>query len=238
MPIALRILPGLDGTGRLSAAFLEALRMQGVDDASAIGYPVDRCLNHAALADHARGLLPADRPFALLAESFSWPIGLAIAADSPPGLCALILSTTFARAPLPGCAPLAPLLRFAPVHSAPDALLSALLLGRWSTPALRDALRDTLRQVDADVLRDRAARSLRVDHRAYLARIRTPTLVLEARHDRLLSAASSAALAAGIGTAHHVRIDGPHLLLQTRADACALEVATFIAGLRTGVARP
>lgn len=231
MPLALRILPGLDGTGRLSAAFIAALHAQGLRDASCIAYPVDRCLDHAALARHARSLLPNDRPFALLAESFSGPIGLHIAADPPPGLRALILSTTFARAPLRGCAPLAPLLRVAPVHSVPDALLSLLLLGRWSTPALRGALRETLHGVAPAVLRDRAARSLRVDHRTHMARIHVPTLVMEARQDRLLSAASSAALVTGIPGAVHVRVDGPHLLLQTRAEACAKVVADFVAGL-------
>lgn len=228
MNLALRILPGLDDTGRLSAEFLAALRQRGVRDASSIAYPTDRCLDHAALAHHARSLLPQSRPFALLAESFSGPIGLAIAADPPPDLRALILSTTFARAPLRGCAPLAPLLRFAPVHTTPDALLSALLLGRWSTPALRSALRETLHVVEADVLRDRAARSLRIDRRACLTRIRVPTLVLQARQDRLLSAAASKAVVAGIGGARLMSIDGPHLLLQTRAEPCAEIVTAFL----------
>lgn len=231
MPLALRILPGLDGTGRLSAGFLAAMRDRGVDDASSIAYPAERCLDHAALARHARGLLPDDRPYALLAESFSGPIGLSIAADPPPGLRGLILSTTFARAPLRGCAPLAPLLRFAPVHAVPDPLLSAVLLGRWSTPALRGALRDTLHAVAADVLRDRAARSLRIDQRACMARIRVPTLVLRARHDRLLPPGASAALLAGIAGARAESVDGPHLLLQTRAEACARVVAAFMVEL-------
>lgn len=228
---ALRILPGLDGTGRLSSAFLAAMRARSVEDAAALAYPVDRCLDHAALATHARGLLPRDRPFVLLAESFSGPIGLSIAADPPAGLRGLILSTTFARAPLRGCAPLAPLLRYAPVRSTPTALLTPALLGPWSTPALRGALRDTLRDVAAEVLRDRAARSLRVDHRTCLPRIHLPTLVLQARQDRVLSSRSSAALAAGIAGARLIAVDGPHLLLQTRAEACAEIVADFMSSL-------
>lgn len=228
---ALRILPGLDGTGRLSSAFLAAMRARSVEDAAALAYPVDRCLDHAALAIHARSLLPRDRPFVLLAESFSGPIGLSIAADPPAGLRGLILSTTFARAPLRGCAPLAPLLRYAPVHSAPTPLLAPALLGPWSTPALRGALRDTLRGVAAEVLRDRVTRSLRVDHRTCLPRIRLPTLVLQARHDRLLSLRSSAALAAGIAGARLIAVDGSHLLLQTRAEACAEIVADFMSSL-------
>lgn len=232
MALALRILPGLDGTGRLSDPFLAAVRQHGIANASAIAYPANRCLDHDALADHARQRLPRDSEFVLLAESFSGPIGISIAADPPPGLRGLILSTTFARAPLPRCGPLAPLLRYAPVHSAPNALLSPLLLGRWSTPALRSALRATLREVPADVLRHRAALSLHVDRSACLTHIRVPTLILQAKQDRLVSARVSGALVAGVTGSRLESLDGPHLLLQTRVEACSRLVAGFMDAVR------
>ncbi len=92
---ALRILPGLDGTTRMLDGFVAQAHAAGFDDAAAIGYPHDRVLDADGLEAFAREQLPGDRPFVLLGESFSGPIALRIAADPPPMLRALVLSTTF-----------------------------------------------------------------------------------------------------------------------------------------------
>ena len=227
---AIRVLPGLDGTGRLSADFLNALHTCGIRDACALAYPVDRRMDYAMLESHARALLPQDRPFVLLAESFSGPIGLHIAAEPPPGLVGLVLSTTFARAPLPIFSPFAPWLRYAPARM-PTRVLSPLLLGRWSTPALRSALGQALDDVAPDVLRHRAMLALRADVEDRLQKICLPTLVLLANQDRLMPARATAQLARQIVGARLHRTDGPHLLLQTRAGDCALAVVQFMADI-------
>ena len=89
------VLPGLDGTTVLLAPFLAALQGRGVP-ASAVGYPGDRPLDYDALEPLVRAQLPRT-PFVLLGESFSGPLAIRIAADPPPGLRGLVLSTTFAR---------------------------------------------------------------------------------------------------------------------------------------------
>ena len=152
------ILPGLDGTTRMLDTFIAAARDAGIGEVRAIAYPPDRPLGYAALEAHVRAALPEQERFVLLGESFSGPIAIAIAADPPPGLAGLVLSTTFAHAPVALSAPLAPLVRFAPVRAVPMAALSALLLGRWSTPGLRRALRAALDEVAPAVQRARVAR--------------------------------------------------------------------------------
>lgn len=223
---ALRILPGLDGTTRMLDGFVAQARAAGFDDAAAIGYPHDRVLDAVGLEAFAREQLPGDHPFVLLGESFSGPIALRIAADPPPMLRALVLSTTFATTPVPLLSPFAPLTRIAPMLR-PMPLLSWLLLGRWRTPALETALRQALDEVSPDVLRSRAALALRIDARDALTRIRVPTLYLRAKHDRLMHPSAGDTILRGVADARLQAFDGPHLLLQTRGEACAEAIAAL-----------
>ena len=223
---ALRILPGLDGTTRMLDGFIAQARAAGFDDAAAIGYPVDRVLDADGLEAFARERLPGDRSFVLLGESFSGPIALRIAADPPSMLHALVLSTTFATVPVPLLAPFAPLTRIAPVIT-PMPLLSWLLLGRWRMPALETTLSRALDEVSPAVLRSRAALALRIDARDALPRIRVPTLYLRANDDRLMHKSAGDIILRGIADARLLSLDGPHLLLQTRGDACAEAIAAF-----------
>ncbi len=220
------VLPGLDGTARLLAPFLDAVK-PNFASASAIAYPHDTLMDYTALEVFARERLPNDAPFVLLGESFSGPIAIAIAADPPPNLVGLVLSTTFARAPVPLVSSFAPLTRFAPVRSLPVAALSLVLLGRWSTPALRHDLRAALANVAPDVLRARAACAMRAKVADRLARITVRTLCLRARNDRLLRPRAGRELVAGIRNAREYALDGPHLLLQTRTEECARIVVAF-----------
>jgi pimeloyl-[acyl-carrier protein] methyl ester esterase len=230
----LYILPGLDGTTRMLDTFVAAARAAGFGDVRAIGYPLDQPLGYAELETFARAALPRQAPFVLLGESFSGPIAISIAADPPPNLVGLVLSTTFARAPVPLLAPFASLTRFAPTRALPTAALSAMLLGRWSTPELCRTLRAALDDVAPAVQRARAAAAMRIDVSDRLVRIAVPTLTLKANQDRLLRAGAGRQLLAGIANVRQVALDGPHLLLQTRTDRCAEAVAQFAASIGTG----
>jgi pimeloyl-[acyl-carrier protein] methyl ester esterase len=224
------ILPGLDGTTRMLHGFMAAVR-PSFASVQAIAYPTDVVLDYRALETFVRNALPEHTPFVLLGESFSGPIAISIAADPPPNLIGLVLSTTFARAPVPLLAPFAPLTRFAPTRTMPTALLSAVLLGRWSTPELRRTLRAALNDVAPAVQRARAAAAMRIDVSDRLARIAVPTLSLKANHDRLLRAGASRQILAGVASAREIPLDGPHLLLQTRTACCADYVSRFSASI-------
>lgn len=219
------ILPGLDGTTALLDAFCARLEALGVA-ARAIAYPVDRPMGYDALEPLVREALPVAEPFVLVGESFSGPLAIRIAADPPTGLAGLVLSTTFARAPVPLLSPLASLVRFAPGRP-PLALLSWVLLGRWATPQLREGLTHALRAVTPDVLRTRAAETLRVDASDVLGAIRVPVLQLVARNDRLLGASTWKELAARIPVSRTVQLPGPHLLLQTATEDAAQAISAF-----------
>jgi pimeloyl-[acyl-carrier protein] methyl ester esterase len=124
---ALVVLPGLDGTADMLSAFANAARTH-FSNVQVIAYPPDKALGYRSLEELVRAKLPTDGAFVLLGESFSGPIAISIAGDPPVGLVGLVLSTTFAKAPIPLLTPLAAFAGLAPVRRLPMALLSWFLL--------------------------------------------------------------------------------------------------------------
>lgn len=230
------ILPGMDGTGRLLEAFRASLEQLGLA-ATAIVYPPDQPLGYRELEALVRPQLPASRPFILLGESFSGPLAIRLAAAPPPNLAGLVLSTTFARSPVPVPKSLAGLVRFAPGRP-PMPLLSWWLLGAWATPSLLTTLHDALHEVEPATLRARAVAALRVDVTTRLGNIEVPVLNLLGRRDRLLTRSAGRQLAAQLTDCRTRVVDGPHLLLQTATASCARAVADFARDLIAGGAHP
>nr|WP_239506933.1 alpha/beta hydrolase [Stenotrophomonas maltophilia] len=229
MPLQVVMLPGLDGTGLLSAHFVDAMHSRGLS-IDVLPLPAQGPQDYATMASALRLKLP-DSGFVLLAESFAGPLAIELAATSPTGLRGLILSTTFARRPVP--LPAASARMLAPAWPLPPiGLMARLLLGRWRTRANLRELRQAIATVPASALRKRAAATLQVDVRARLPQLVLPTLCLHARQDRLLWPPSVAELQALLPDARHVSLQGPHLLLQVRADAAAVEISAWMRTLR------
>jgi pimeloyl-ACP methyl ester carboxylesterase len=219
------LLPGLDGTGALLRGFREAL------DPSIgtviVPYPRDRDMDYAGLEGIARSFLPSRKPFALLAESFSGPMAISIAASRPTGLRGLILTCSFARNPRPSLAPLRPLVRCLPIRAMPTVLLAWPTLGRFATPALRWELADALSRVSPSVIRRRLYAVLGVDVSAILTRIDLPVLYLRASEDRLVPRSASDELSA-VPSIRFAEVEGPHFLLQAKPTAAAAYVQAFL----------
>lgn len=224
------LLPGLDGTGRMLEAF--ANELAGQYDVRILRYPPDAVWGYEALTRFVQATLPSDRAFYLVAESFSGPIGCSLAAQRTPGLAGLVLCASFVSSPLPLLRPLAGLLRFAPVRAVPVRLLSWLLLGRWSTPALVAALGQALAEVQPAVLRERARAALSAPARAAPTGECLPLLYLQADSDRLVPPSAARRLRAAFPGAEVLRLPGPHFLLQAEPTRCALLVSQFVQ--RTG----
>jgi pimeloyl-ACP methyl ester carboxylesterase len=220
------ILPGLDGTGARLAPFLLAL--EGVAPARVIGYPPDRPLGYRELELLVRRSLPTDERYVLLGESFSGPIAICVAADPPAGLAGLILCGTFAKNPYPWLRPVRAVAVRVPFKTLPRWLRAPLL---WGSKDANRAPRSTERAsagVDKRVIRRRLHEVLSVDVSARLADIALPTLILEATRDRLLPRSAGRHLAQRAPRAEAVRIEGPHLLLQTRPAESAAAVLRFL----------
>lgn len=220
------LLPGLDGTGQLFQDFVAALGAEV--EVVVAAYPANVSLGYAELEDIARSFLPQDRPYYLLAESFSGPIAIGIAASAPPGLRGLVLCCSFARNPLPMLAPLRFVAGAVPVAALPTALLGFFLLGRFATPAHRQALAQTLALVSPAVLQARVRAALGVDRSPLAARIKVPLLYLRARDDRVVPRSASELIVSLAPQTRVVEFPAPHFLLQTLPSSAASAVVEFM----------
>jgi pimeloyl-ACP methyl ester carboxylesterase len=227
------LIPGLDGTGELFAPFLAELgRLSTLGRAGhpvmTIAYPPDREMDYAGHEAHVRSRLPEHEEFVLLAESFSGPVGISIAASPPSNLKGLILCASFASNPLPVFGPLSRLIAAFPAMKIPPALMSPLMFGRWGTPELRRALAATMGRVPARTLRSRVSAILAVDHSALLRKIAVPMLYLQASDDRLVPRSALEKLQRFRSDIPVIEIEGPHFLLQTQPGRCADAVTSFL----------
>jgi pimeloyl-[acyl-carrier protein] methyl ester esterase len=172
--------------------------------------------------------LPRNQPFVLLGESFSGPIAIRIAARSPAGLVAVILCGTFAKNPFPWLWWARPLAAYLPLKSLPRRVRAPLMWGSTSPQRAPAQQERAMAGVSPAVIRRRIAALLAVDESAALGTIRLPTLVLRARHDRVIARAATQWILKTLPRARLVEIDGPHLLLQTRPAECAAVVLKFM----------
>lgn len=229
MPLQLVLLPGMDGTGDLFDPLLPAL--PAAPPPLVLRYPAREPLDYPALEQRVRQALPAQAPFVLLAESFSGPLGAAIAAAPPPNLRGLILCASFVRAPHPRLGLARPLAGWLPVTLLPRAVLHHLLLGSHGTPALCAALDQAVARVAPAVMRARLKAVMDADQTAAFAGVRMPLLYLQARHDRVVPPAAAALVARLAPQARIVDIDAPHCLLQAAPKAAAEAITGFLLAL-------
>lgn len=212
------LLPGLDGTGELLTEFAAALAPDL--EATIVTYPGDITLDYSALTALAAKSLPKEGSFVLIAESFSGPIAIELAARKPDGLIGLVLCASFARAPRP-----ARLRIFAGLlHKLPLFPAMPLLMGHWSTSAWRHRIREALRRTHAKVIRDRLLAMSTVDATARIADIECPLLYLKASDDRLIGADGWHAIRDLSRNAVCIEIEGPHFLLQAKPRECAAAI--------------
>lgn len=226
--VALVLLPGMDGTGTLFRGFISAL---GSRFETIVGsYPAGRALGYSDLELQARALLPIDRPFLLLGESFSGPIAIAVAASPPPGLIGLILCGSFARNPRRIFAAARPFFRLLPAGPVPARLLDMFLsfiLRRFASPHLRAELKQALADVPAATLGVRIGAVLDLDISSRVSEIRVPILYLQGSDDWIVPRSCSRDIARAAPQTQIVEIEAPHFLLQTAPSAAAAAVTRF-----------
>ena len=224
--LTLVLLPGMDGTGTLFAPFIDALGSQF--SVQVVAYPTTGALGYAELEQYARAHLPKDRRFVILGESFSGPIALSLAASGPPGLEGVVLCSTFACNPRSAFGWMLSLVGVLPVKLAPTPVLSALLLGRFSTPLLRSQLAAAMSKVSAQALRARLRAVLSIDVSAQLAAINVPVLYLLAEHDLVVPVSALQHIRRHLPAVQVAAIDAPHFLLQAAPAEATRAIGEFV----------
>src|SRR5512140_1774232 len=182
-------------------------------------YPTAEALGYAELAELVE--VP-DAPFAIVAESFSGPLGVMIAARHPRRVLALVLVASFVRDPTRMAARLGAALAPAVLRLRPPGwLVRRTLLGTDSLPEEVDAARAAIRIVKPSVLARRLREIASVDVSALLARTTTPLLYVGASRDRLVAPREAERVAMLRPDASLRTIDAPHFVLQSRPQAAA-----------------
>jgi pimeloyl-[acyl-carrier protein] methyl ester esterase len=220
------LLPGMDGTGKLFEPFLAALSPRF--NIIVIRYPASVPLDYEDLIGLVRDELPVEEQFVILGESFSGPIAVSLAAQSPPNLRGLILCASFVRSPVRWPAMLKPLTHLLPLRAIPAGVLSVPLLGRFGNSRARRLLAGALAMVHANVLRARIRSVLTVDVREKVAAIKVPFLFLQASADWIVPKSASMALRELVPALQVIELSGPHMLLQISPTAAAQAIETFV----------
>ena len=231
MPTTLEVilLPGLDGTGRLFGPFVKALPSHL--KASVVAYPADVPETYSELATRVRKALPPDRPFAIVAESFSGPVAIEVAATKPGGLKALILVGTFVQQPVrfvpawmrllvPNC-----LFRLSP----PTWLLRRLVAGDGASEELLLETRAALRLVKPAVLASRCSDAMSVNIADRFLQVQVPMLYVTGLRDRLLGQTTVQELKGLRPDLEVAPIEAPHFVLQRCPAEAAAVVSRFLA---------
>ena len=201
----------MDGTGELFTPLITALSRSR--PACTLPFPRGEPLDYDGLRAFVAPRLPQAH-FLLAAESFAGPLAIDIASRNP-NITGLILVSTFARHPLPRW--LEPASRLIDVRRLPSTLVEGVLLGSDRTPEVRERLARVLPTITKDTMRARTSAVLRVDMRDRLRQVACPVLCIAARKDLLLGTRGLRDIMAARPDCSVELIDGPHMLLETRA---------------------
>ncbi|MBL4770383.1 MAG: alpha/beta hydrolase [Planctomycetes bacterium] len=211
------------------APFLRALP-EGVVT-TVVRYPRNEELWWAELLRIVEGAIPVGEDFCLVAESFSGPLAIELAAGQPAGLKALVLCTSFCSNPLRwGLRWLTRLARPRLFKCRmPRGFVRRFLLGPGAASELTDWARSVMASVAPGVTASRARLIHSVDASPALARVTVPVLYMEGRGDRVVGSRGWDQVQAALPTAQHAILDGPHLLLQRLPSESAERIMQFLA---------
>ncbi len=232
MPInQIVLLSGMNGTEKLLLDFSHALPRQMRRDI--LTYPRDRVLSYEDLLELVRPICAKSEPFVLLAESFSTPLAIWIAAERPGNLKGLVLCVGFAASPVRGLTRwlgwlLAPVLMRVGL---PKPAIRSWLAGGGASEPLIATVRAALSSVLPNVLAARLRSILRCDVRSSLAQVNVPMLYLQARHDRLVKSPCLEEIQSLRPDIRTATLEGPHLLLLLKPQESARVVTEFIRSL-------
>jgi pimeloyl-[acyl-carrier protein] methyl ester esterase len=222
------LLPGLDGTGAQFAPLVDALGPEV--PTVVVRYP-DAPLDYEAHQQIAASALPRDRQYIVLGESFSGPIAISLAAQSPRGLLGCILCASFVRTPSRLLGLAVPFLGLLPPQRVPSAFSDFLVMGRFATPALRQMQLDARSAISPAALVARLKAIARVNVSDELRAVDLPTLYIRAAEDRLVPRSAGEYFSQLARAGRVVDLEGPHFLLQACPKDAAAEVRKFIRGL-------
>ena len=222
------LLPGIDGTGRNFGPLIEQL--PSWISPQVIAYPSHEVLSYVQLTELLQPLLPTDKPYILIAESFAGPLALLLSQRAGDNLKALVLCVTFVSNPRPRLAKLAPLLLHEWLLAVPPQKWMARLFvtGFDVSDAMLAQALEIHRHMSPHVILQRLREVIRIDVRDRLRTCRLPVLHLYAKRDHLILQGATREIHSLRPDIQSLGIDGSHFLLQTRPQQCVAAIVAFL----------
>lgn len=223
-------LPGLDGTGTLLEPVLQYIP-DGVR-AIIVRYPTSTPSDASELLEIIEAAIPANEEFALIAESFTGPLALKIAGSNLPGLRALVLCASFARAPVALTFPAIACSLFSMMAMAlrhfkiPVWLIRWFLLGNEHAE-LAPKVRQALGSVSPGAFASRFKVLLEFNDEFAPATVEAPILYIRPTQDRILRGKDLAVVSQRYPRVQVHEVESPHLVLQCKAKASVALIADF-----------
>lgn len=219
------LLPGLDGTGKLFDPFVEAAPNDAPTEVAK--YPFDKSMSYSEYATFVLSTFVSNEPFTIIAESFSGPVAVLVAASRPSALTGVVLCNTFVyRAAWRGFSylPWAWLFRF-PVTTL---MVGIHLTGFRQASKWVERIRAANQPVLPGVRASRLRAALNADVRGEFAGLDVPVMYLRGLQDRLVFSSCVRHAREARPSTTVVRVPGPHLLLQTEPQRSWQEVTSFV----------
>lgn len=222
------LLPGLEGTGTLFADLASELSPRF--HIIVARYPTERFLSYQELIPFVQEMFPKSGSFAIVAESFSTPLAVMLAAKPPKNLAGLILCAGFVTSPLRLWSRLArPLVRPMLFRKPPPSLVHKCYSTGFSPPAdLEARVRDANRQVDPGVMAARVRAVLECDARKELAGVEVPMLYIQGESDHLVRSKCFEEIRRIRPDVRLAKIAAPHLVLQREPKKAAEIICEFV----------
>jgi pimeloyl-ACP methyl ester carboxylesterase len=221
------LLPGMDGTGILFEPLIRALP-QGLCPIVQ-SYPGDAPLTYEELLPRIQSALPVSDPFILLAESFSGPLALRIAATKPPGLKGVILCASFICNPTRFPKSCRRWIQSFVFGRWPAWLGARALLAGYSEPAIFKLVQRAHKLVTPAVLAARARAIIAVHAEDALAACHLPILYIAGSRDHLVPKRNLIRIKRLNSKVHATVLPAPHMVLQNAPEAAAKVIAEFAA---------
>ena len=219
LPIIL--LPGLDGTGDLFESFAAA----APPHLRPVVVPLPPVSRYDRLLDHVRQELPREGCFAVLGESFSGPLAIAVARAEPRAV-AVILCNSFVTPPVSS------LLRFLPwsllfVVPPPRWVIRRYFVGVAASYQLLESVRAAVAKTPRAILAARMRAVFSLPFQREPSAISTPLLFLSSSGDDLVKA-NPVAIRRVASSVTCRTLAGPHLLLQAAPELAWAEISAFL----------
>lgn len=218
-------LPGLHGTDKLFSAITKVIPSNVATEL--IELPASGKQDYSTLTQWLDQQLPGSPKRLLIAESFSGPLAIRLAALRPEQISGIVLCASFCDAPLnPGIAmlPLRPLFMVKPPNSA----LRHFLLGSDASDIELTELRKVIQAISSGTLVKRVRTILNLEESDNPPIDKIPMLILQAQSDNLVPWEAQSRLISSYPKASVHWIESPHLILQREPQQCVTRIQQFI----------